>query len=80
MDQSHFTPLGHTRRQGEMKAKLLKDIWIPPDLQVSFFLTAEHVGFAPGEFSRIQGSPETIEGADAEGCKRLQSRIMVDRT
>lgn len=79
MDPFLFPPLGHSSGQGKMKAKLFKYIGIAPDLQIFLFLAAEQGCLAPGHFTGGQGSPETIEGPDAERGKDLEGLGMTDR-
>ena len=79
MDQLQVPAFGHTRGQGEMKAELVKDIRVAPDLQIFLFLTAQHRGLAAGHFAQGQRCPVAIECADAEGGQGLQFRRMADR-
>lgn len=48
MDRLLFPSLRYSRRQGEVKTELPKNIRVPPKRQINFFLTTQHGGPAPG--------------------------------
>ena len=63
-----------------MKTVLFEDIWIPPQFEVSFFLTVEDSGLAPCHLAEGQECAKAIKFADTVCSEQVERLTMTDRT
>lgn len=71
-----LTAFGHPAGQGKGETVLLKNVRVPPHLQVPFFLAAERLRLVFGQFARIEWGTQPIEGTGTAGGQGLEGGKM----